>query len=42
MWTLDIDLLQCAEVRDVLSVDVAAEPFEAATVTFVDDSVNLV
>jgi len=45
---LGIDLVRCAEVRDVVSVDVVAEPFEAATVAtvatvaFVDDSMNLV
>ena len=45
MWTLDVDLVRCAEVRDVVSADVVAEPFEAATVVtvaFVDESVNLV
>jgi hypothetical protein len=42
---LDVDLVRCAEVRDVVSADVVAEPFEAvtiATVAFVDESVNLV
>ena len=45
MWTLDVDLVQCAEVRDVVNANVVAEPFEAAavaTVAFVDESVNLV
>ena len=45
VWTLDVDLVRCAEVRDVVSVDVVAKPFEAATVetvTCVDESVNLV
>ena len=38
-------MVRCAEVRDVVSVDVVAKPFEAATVetvTCVDESVNLV
>ncbi len=38
-------MVRCAEVRDVVSADVVAEPFEAAAVTtvaFVDESVNLV
>ena len=42
---MDVNLVRCAAVRDVVSADVVAEPFEAATVTtvtFVDDSVNLV
>jgi hypothetical protein len=37
--------VRCAEVRDVVSVDVVAKPFEAATVetvACVDESVNLV
>ena len=45
MWTLDVDLVQCAEVRDVISTDVVAKPFKAAmveTVACVDESVNLV
>ena len=45
MWALDVDLVRCAEVRDVVSADVVAEPFEAVTiaaVAFVDESVNLV
>ncbi len=42
VWTLDVDLVQWAEVRDVVSGDVVAEPFEVAMVAFVDDSVNLV
>ena len=45
VWTLDVDLVRCAEVRDVVSVDVVAKPFEAATVetvACVDESVNLV
>ncbi len=45
MWTLDVNLVQCAEVRDVVSADVVAEPFEAAMVEMVacvDESVNLV
>ena len=45
VWALDVDLVRCTEVRDVVSVDVVAEPFEAATVAtvaFVDESVNLV
>ena len=45
VWALDIDFVRCAEVRDVVSADVVAEPFEAATVVtvaFVDESVNLV
>jgi hypothetical protein len=45
VWALDVDLVRCAEVRDVVSADVVAEPFEAATiaaVAFVDESVNLV
>jgi hypothetical protein len=45
VWTLDVDLVQCAEVRDVVSANVVVEPFEAATVAtvaFVDESVNLV
>ena len=45
MWTLDVNLVRCADVRDVVSADVVAEPFEAATVAmvaFVDESVNLV
>ena len=45
VWTLDVDLVRCAEVRDVVSADVVTEPFEAAmvaTVVFVNDSVNLV
>ena len=45
VWTLDVNLVRCAEVRDVVSADVVAEPFEAATVAtiaFVDESVNLV
>ena len=45
MWTLDVNLVRCAEVRDVVSADVMAEPFEAATiatVAFVNESVNLV
>ena len=42
VWTSDVDLVQCAEVRDVVSVDVVAEPFEVATVAILDDSVNLV
>ena len=42
---MDVNLVQCAEVRDVVSADVVAEPFEAATVAtvaLVDESVNLV
>ncbi len=42
---MDVDLVRCAEVRDVVSADVVAEPFEAATVAMVasvDESVNLV
>ncbi len=38
-------MVRCAEVRDVVSADVVAEPFEAATVAtvaFVDESVYLV
>ena len=45
MWTLDVNMVRCTEVRDVVSADVVVEPFEAATVTtfaFVDESVNLV
>ena len=45
VWTLDVNLVRCAEVGDVVSADVVAEPFEAetdATVAFVDESVNLV
>ncbi len=45
VWTLDVNLVRCAEVRDVVSVDVVAKPFEAATVETVmcvDESVNLV
>ena len=45
MWALDVDLVRCAEVRDVVSADVVVEPFEAATiatVAFFDESVNLV
>ena len=45
MWALDVDLVRCAEVRDVVSADVVAEPFEAATVAtvaLVDESVSLV
>ena len=45
MWTLDVNLVRCAEVRDVVSVDVVAKPFEVATVetvACVDESVNLV
>jgi hypothetical protein len=45
VWALDVDLVRCAEVRDVVSADVVAEPFKAAriaTVAFVDESVNLV
>ena len=45
VWTLDVDLVRCAEVRDVVSADVVAEPFEAASVAMVafgNDSVNLV
>ena len=41
VWTLDVDLVRCAEVRDVVSGDVVAEPFEVAMVAFVNDSVNL-
>jgi len=42
---LDVNLVQCAEVRDVVSADVVAEPFETVTVEMVacvDESVNLV
>ena len=42
---MDVNLVQCAEVRDVVSADVVAELFEAATVEMVacvDESVNLV
>jgi len=45
VWTLDVNLVRCAEVRDVVSADVLAEPFEAAaaaSVAFVDESMNLV
>ena len=45
MWTLDVNLVRCTEVRDVVSAGVVAEPFEAATVAtvaFVDESMNLV
>ena len=45
VWTLDVDLVRCAEVRDVVSADVMAKPFEAATVetvACVDGSLNLV
>jgi hypothetical protein len=33
--------VRCAEVRDVVSVDVVAEPFEVVTVSFIDDSMSL-
>ena len=42
---MDVNLVRCAEVRDVVSVDVVAKPFEVATVetvACVDESVNLV
>ena len=42
---MDVDLVRCAAVGYVVSADVVAEPFEAATVVtvaFVDESVNLV
>ena len=42
---MDVNLVRCADVRDVVSADVVAKPFEAATVemvTCVDESVNLV
>ena len=45
MWALDVDFVRCVEVRDVVSADMVAEPFEAATiatVVFVDESVNSV
>ena len=42
MWTLDVDLVRCAAVGDVVSADVVAEFFEAASVAFVDDSLKLV
>ena len=45
MWTLDVNLVRCAEVGDVVSADVVAEPSEATTVEMVaciDESVNLV
>ncbi len=38
---MDIGLVRCAELRDVVSVDVVAEPFEAVTVLFIDVSVSL-
>ena len=42
MWTLDVDLVRCAAVGYVVSADVVAELFEAASVSFVDDSLKLV
>ena len=46
VWVSDVDLVRCAEVRDVVSADVVAEPFKAATIAtveFVNESVkNLV
>jgi hypothetical protein len=42
VWAKDIDLVQCAEVRDVMSADVVAELFEVVSVAFVDDSLSLV
>jgi hypothetical protein len=36
VWALNIDLVQCAEVWDVVGADVVTKAFEALTVACVD------